>query len=154
MIEIEIIKQLRDETGAGVLDVKKALEKFAGDVALAKKELMEKGAIRAAKKQEERVTKDGLVYAYIHGTGNVGSLVCVACETDFVAKTEEFQKLCKEIAMQVSSEEYKDIKELLNSEYIRDPSKKISDLIVELIAKVGEKIEIKNFCRMSVTDAE
>jgi elongation factor Ts len=152
MIAIEVIKQLRDETGAGVLDVKKALEKFAGDIEQAKKELMEKGAIRAAKKQEERTANDGLVYAYIHGAGKVGSLVCIACETDFVAKTDEFQKLCKEIAMQVSSEKYNDIEELLNSEYIRDPSKKISDLITEVVAKVGEKIQIKNFCRMSVTE--
>ncbi len=151
MIDIDTIKKLREGTGAGVLDVKKSLEKYDNNVELAKKELMEKGAAKAAKKQEERTTKDGLVYAYIHGAGKVGSLVCVACETDFVAKTEDFQKLCKEIGMQAASEEYKDVDELLNAEYIRDPSKKISDLVTEVIAKVGEKIEIRNFCRMSIT---
>jgi elongation factor Ts len=77
-------------------------------------------------------------------------MVFLACETDFVAKTEDFQKLCKEVAMQVSSEDYKDVDALLNAEYIRDPSKKIAGLISETIAKVGEKIEIKSFCRMSV----
>ncbi len=150
MIDIQTIKELREQTGAGMLDVKQALEKYQGDVEQAKKELIEKGLAKAAKKQEERVTKDGLVYAYIHGVGKVGSLVALACETDFVAKTEDFKKLCHEIALQVSTDEYKDVEELLNAEYIRDPGKKISDLVSETIAKVGEKIEIKNFCRLSV----
>lgn len=150
MIDIQTIKQLREETGAAILDIKNTLAKYDGDSQKAKKELMEKGAIKAAKKQAERTTKDGLIYSYIHGAGKVGSMVFLACETDFVAKTEDFQKLCKEIAMQVSSEEFKDTDALLNSEYIRDPSKKIADLINETVAKVGEKIEIKSFCRMSV----
>jgi elongation factor Ts len=150
MIDIELIKALREETGAAILDVKNTLAKFEGDIEKARKELMEKGAVKAAKKQEERTTKDGLIYSYIHGAGKVGSLVFLACETDFVAKTDDFQKLCKEIAMQVSAEEYKNIDELLDADYIRDPSKKISGLISETVAKLGEKIEIKDFCRMSV----
>jgi elongation factor Ts len=150
MIDIELIKTLREETGAAILDVKNALTKFGGDIEKARKELMEKGAVKAAKKQEERTTKDGLVYSYIHGAGKVGSMVFLACETDFVAKTDDFQKLSKEVAMQVSAEEYKSVDELLEAEYIRDPSKKISDIINETVAKVGEKIEIKDFCRMSV----
>jgi elongation factor Ts len=150
MIDIETIKKLREETGAAILDVKNTLSKYDGDIKKARKELMKKGAIKAAKKQEERTTKDGLIYAYIHGAGKVAGMVLLACETDFVAKTEDFQKLCKEIAMQVSAEEYKDIDALLNAEYIRDPSKIIADLINETVAKVGEKIEIKDFYRMSV----
>ena len=150
MIDIETIKKLREDTGAAILDVKNTLTKYNGDIEKARKELMEKGAIKAAKKQEERTTKDGLIYSYIHGAGKVGSMVFLACETDFVAKTEDFQKLCKEVAMQVSAEEYKDVDALLNAEYIRDPSKRIADLISETVAKVGEKIEIKSFCRMSV----
>jgi elongation factor Ts len=150
MIDIETIKKLREDTGAAILDVKNTLTKYDGDVEKARKELMEKGALKAAKKQEERTTKDGLIYSYIHGAGKVGSMVFLACETDFVAKTEDFQKLCKEVAMQVSAEEYKDVDALLEAEYIRDPSKTIADLISETVAKVGEKIEIKSFCRMSV----
>ena len=150
MIDIETIKKLREDTGAAILDVKNTLTKYNGDIEKARKELMEKGAIKAAKKQEERTTKDGLIYSYIHGAGKVGSMVFLACETDFVAKTEDFQKLCKEVAMQVSAEEYKDVDALLEAEYIRDPGKTIADLISETVAKVGEKIEIKSFCRMSV----
>jgi elongation factor Ts len=152
MIDINTIKQLREETGAAMLDVKQVLEKYDGDMELAKKELMEKGLAKAAKKQEERTTKDGLVYSFIHGNGKVGSLVVVACETDFVAKTEEFKKLCHEIALQAVSGGYNNNDELLSSEWIKDESKKISDLISETIAKLGEKIELKSFCRLSVND--
>ncbi|EKD99478.1 MAG: hypothetical protein ACD_22C00251G0003 [uncultured bacterium] len=150
MLDIETIKKLREDTGAAILDVKQTLQKYDGDVEKTRKELMEKGMAKAAKKQEERTTKDGLVHAYIHGTGRVGSIVVLACETDFVAKTDDFIKLIHEIAMQVAGDDYKTLDDLLNAEYIRDGSKKISDLISETIAKVGEKIEIKDFKRMNV----
>lgn len=143
------IKKLRDETGAGVLDIKKALDEFAGDLEKTRAHLMEKGKARAASKSD-RVAGDGLVFSYIHGNGKVGSLVYVACETDFVAKTPEFQTLCKEIAMQAASIEYANIEDLLNDDYIRNESKKIKDLVTETIAKVGENIEIKKICRFKV----
>src|SRR3989344_1942478 len=145
------IKKLREETGAGVLEVKQALEEFKGDYGKAKAVLVEKGAVKAAKKSE-RTTKDGLVHAYVHGAGKVGSLVVVACETDFVAKTEDFKKLCHEVAMQVCTDEYQDVETLLEAEYIRDSRKKVKDLITETIAKVGEKIEIKRFVRFAVNE--
>lgn len=148
-INIEDIKKLREETGAGMLEAKKALEANNGSYALAVAELMKQVAAKAAKKQD-RVTKDGLVSSYIHAGGKMGSLVCVACETDFVAKTDDFQKLVREIAMQVCTEDYENTEALLNSEYVRDASKKISDLIVETTAKVGEKIEIRGFCKFDV----
>ena len=151
MVDIKNIKELREETGAGVLDVKEALEKHKGDLDKARKELMKKGAAKAAKKQE-RTAGDGLIHSYIHAGGKIGSMVHLACETDFVAKTEDFQKLAHEIALQVAAEEYKNIKELLDADYVRDPEKKMSDLITEVTAKVGEKIELKNFCRFSVND--
>lgn len=153
MMEISIndIKKLREETGAGVLDVKKALEEAKGNYEKAKKDLIEKGVAKAAKKADRRAS-DGLVHSYIHLGGKIGSLVLVACETDFVAKTEDFKKLCHEIAMQVATDEYKDVKDLLDSEYIRDPNKKVSDFITEVTAKVGEKIEVKKFVRFSVKD--
>lgn len=149
MIDTELIKKLREETGAGVMDAKNTLEKYNGDYEQAKAELAAKGLAKADTKAD-RVTKDGLVYAYMHATGKVGSLVSIACETDFVAKTEEFKKLCHEVALQVCTETYADVTALLDAEYIKDDSKKISDLVRETVAKVGEKIEIRGFCRLDI----
>lgn len=146
---IEIIKKLRDETGAGILEIKNMLEEVSDDYEKAKEELLKKSAAKAAKKSD-RVAEDGLVYSYIHNSGKVGSLVLLSCETDFVAKTDDFQKLCREIAMQVCSEDYENVEKLLESEYIREPSKKILDLVNEATAKVGEKIEIRKFVKFSV----
>jgi len=146
---INDIKVLREETGAGVLEVKQALENFEGDLKKAKEELMKKVASKAAKKAD-RTANDGLVYAYIHATGKVGSLVEIACETDFVARTEDFKKLCHEVAMQVCTSEFKDVSELCESEYIRDSSKKIQDIVNEVTAKTGEKIEIRRFVKFVV----
>lgn len=149
MQNVEQIKKLREETGAGVLEVKEALEEFNGDYEKAKEKLMKKASAKAAKKAD-RVTKDGLVESYIHAGGKVGSLVEVACETDFVAKTDDFQKLVKEIAMQVVTGDYENVEELLASEYIRDGSKKIIDMVNEVTAKVGEKIEVRRFVKFDV----
>ena len=148
-LNVKDIKNLREETGAGVLEVKQALENSLGDYAKAKEELMKKVSSKAAKKSD-RVTKDGLIFAYLHAGGRVGTLIYMACETDFVAKTEDFQKLCKEVAMQAATGDYNSVEELLNDEYIREPSKKISDLLNETTAKVGEKIELKKFVKYSV----
>ena len=148
-ISIQDIKKLREETSASVMDVKKALEESSGDFEEAKKLLAEKGKAIAAKKSAERTAKDGLVESYIHTTGKVGSLILLACETDFVAKTDEFKKLAHEIAMQAAIQDYESIDELLEDEYIRDPSKKISDLITETVAKLGEKIVLSKVVRFS-----
>jgi len=131
------------------LEIKDVLEKTGEDFEKAKEELMKKVASKAAKKSD-RIAEDGLVYSYIHSSGKVGSLVLLSCETDFVARTDDFQKLCKEVAMQICTEDYENVESLLNSEYIRDPSKKISDLVNETIAKVGEKIEIRRFAKFTV----
>ena len=148
-LNIKDIKNLREETGAGVLEVKQALENSAGDFAKAKEELMKKVGVKAAKKSD-RVTKDGLIFSYLHAGGRVGTMIYMACETDFVAKTDDFQKLCKEVAMQAATGDYQSTEDLLNDEYIRDPSKNISDLLNEATAKVGEKIELKKFVKYSV----
>jgi elongation factor Ts len=151
MQNIEEIKKLREETGAGVLEVKQALEDAGGSYEKARELLMSKVKAKAEKKAD-RVTKDGLVESYIHMGGQAGSLVLVACETSFVAKTDDFKKLAHEIAMQVCTDNYTDVEMLLNSEYIRDSSKKIKDLINETIAKVGEKIEVRSFVRYDVRE--
>jgi elongation factor Ts len=148
-LDAKLIKELRDLTGAGVLDIKNALEKFEGDVEKTKNFLMEKGRERAAGKSD-RNAKDGLIYSYIHNGGKVGSMIYLACETDFVAKTEDFQNLCKEIAMQAATVPYENVEELLNDDYIRDGSKKIKDLITDTIAKVGENIELRKITRLKV----
>ena len=149
MKNVEKIKLLREETGAGVMEVKETLEKFEGDIDKARKELMSKVASKAAKKAE-RDASDGLVYSYIHNNGKVGSLILMACETDFVAKTDDFQKLCKEVAMQVCTDDYKDLDQLLDAEYMRDSSKKLRDLVTEATAKLGEKIELKQFTKYAI----
>jgi len=151
MKNIKKIKELREETGAGVMEVKEALEKHDGDIAKARKELQSKVAKKAAKKAD-RIAKDGLVYSYIHNNGKMGSMLVMACETDFVARTDDFKTLCKEIAMQICTDDYKNVGVLLKSEYMRDPSKTLNDLINEAIAKIGEKIELKKFVKYSVND--
>lgn len=150
-LNVNDIKNLREETGAGVLEVKQALENASGDVNKAREELMKKVSAKAAKKSE-RSANDGLVFSYIHAGGKIGSLVVVACETDFVAKTEDFQKLCKEVALQVCTADFATLEELLDSEYVRDAGKKIRNLVEEATAKIGEKIEIRKFVKFSVSD--
>lgn len=150
-INVEFIKKLREETGAGVMEVKKVLEEVGGDYEKAHAQLMSLVGAKAAKKAD-RQTKDGLVESYIHAGGKAGSLLWLACETDFVAKTEDFKKLAHEIALQVCSEDLTDVESLLASEYVRDASKKISDLINEVTAKVGEKIEVRGFVKFDVRD--
>jgi elongation factor Ts len=147
--DINAIKVLREETGAGVLEVKEALEASGGDTVKAREELMKKVSSKAAKKAD-RNAGDGLVYSYIHSTGKVGSLIEIACETDFVARTEDFKKLCREVAMQVCTSDFQNVEELNASEYIRDAGKTIKDIVNEVTAKTGEKIEIKRFVKFTV----
>ncbi|HOM78071.1 elongation factor Ts [Patescibacteria group bacterium] len=149
-MDINAIKKLREETSASVLDVKKALEEAEGDMVRAKELLAIRGQEIAAKKTAERTVNAGLIETYVHSTGKVGSMVMLLCETDFVAKNEEFKTLAHEIAMQVAASDYESMDALLDDEYIKDGSKKIRDLITEAIAKIGEKIELGKFVRFSV----
>lgn len=102
MISAGQVKELRERTGAGMMDCKKALEATGGDMEKAIEFLREKGLAAAAKKAG-RITSEGLIESYIHGGGRIGVLVEVNCETDFVAKTDEFKQLCRDIAMQVAA---------------------------------------------------
>jgi elongation factor Ts len=147
--DINVIKQLRDETGAGVMDVRNALTNANGDVAKAKEELYQKGLSRA-EKRADREANEGIIYSYIHNGSKLGAMVMLTCETDFVAKTDDFTRYAKDIAMQVSTQEYESLEDLLNSPYIKDESKKISDLVSELSAKTGEKVELKKFVRFAI----
>jgi len=100
---VGLIQKLRNQTGAGIMDVKSALDQAAGDENKAADILRKKGQKIAAKKQNEREAKDGIVEAYIHASGKVGSMIVLACETDFAAKNEQFKNLAHEIAMQVAA---------------------------------------------------
>jgi len=148
-IDINLIKKLREETSCGVMDAKNALNEAGGDFEKAKELIFKKGLARA-EKRADREANEGIVYSYIHNGNKIGSMIVLTCETDFVAKTEDFSKTAKEIALQVSTEDYSDLESLLNSPYMRDESKKVSDIVAELSAKTGEKVELKKFVRFAI----
>ncbi|OIP57660.1 MAG: translation elongation factor Ts [Candidatus Levybacteria bacterium CG2_30_37_29] len=150
MVNTNLIKELRDKTSAGIADCRVALEEANGDIKKATEILQKKGFEKAAKKSD-RQTGEGLVESYIHQTGKVGVLISLLCETDFVARTDEFKTLAHEIAMQIAAMNPKDSKSLLSQEYIRDGSKTINDLIQETIAKLGENIKIGTFSRIQIS---
>lgn len=147
-ISAKLIKELRDKTSAGVNDCKEALEEAKGDLKKAEEILAKKGFEKAAKKGD-RATEAGLVDSYVHA-GRIGVLVELLCETDFVARTDEFKTLAHEISLQVSSMNPKNATELLKQEYIRDGSKTIQDLITAAIAKLGENITLGKFSRIEI----
>lgn len=144
---INQIKKLREEIGAPVAEIKKALESAFGNEKKAKEILRKSGFERAAKKAERKI-KSGWIFSYIHHSGQVGAIVDLGCETDFVARTDEFQSLGKELAMQVASMNPKDVRDLLSQSYIRQPDKTVEDLIKETMAKTGENIKVKEFRRL------
>lgn len=159
------VKELRDQSGAGVMACRNALLEAEGDIEKAHQILKEKGILKAQKKAE-RATTQGVIEAYIHTGGRIGAMVEVNCETDFVARTDEFKELAHNLAMQVAamppqfistdevSEENTDIELqaacLLLQPYIKDPDKTIQDIIVETIAKVGENIKVTRFARFEL----
>ena len=147
-VDVSLIKKLREKTAAGVADVREALEEAKGDLKAAEQLLRERGFEKAAKKGG-RETKAGLIESYVH-QARVGAMIEVFCETDFVARTDEFKTLTHEIAMQVASMNPKDTSDLLKQEYIRDSSKTINDLIKETIAILGENITIGRIARFEI----
>lgn len=191
---MDLIKELREKTGAGVMDCKKALISANGDLDKAI-EILRKEGIAVAEKKGARVAKEGRIESYIHPGSKIGVLVEINCETDFVARTDEFRNLAKEIAMQIaaSSPRYispsdvpQDVLDkekeiyttqarnegkpervidrivegriekfyqevcLLEQSWIRDPEKRIKDLIHETIARLGENIVIRRFVRFEL----
>ena len=197
-IAAKLVKTLRDKTGAGMMDCKKALVESDGDLEKAVDHLRKSGIAKAEKKGS-RDTKDGLVYSYIHAGGRLGVLVELNCETDFVAKTEGFNELAHNIAMQIaatnplaldresvdpavikrekeiftdqakSAGKPKNIIEkmvegrlnkffqescLLDQTYIKDPDKKVNDLLTETIATLGENISINRFVRFAIGESD
>ena len=148
-VDLTLLKKLRRETSAGIADCRKALEETKNDYEEALVWLKKHGLEKAAKKSD-RETSQGLVESYIHQNGRVGALVEILCETDFVARTDEFKNLVHEICMQVAAMNPKDVSALLKQEYIRDNSKTIENLIKEAIAKLGENIVVKKLQRFEI----
>lgn len=144
-MNLEEVKKLRKETNLPIMECKKALEEAEGDYNKAKEILKEKG-IETLNKKAQRSTSAGIIVSYTHAN-RIGVLLELACETDFVAKNEEFKKLALEILLQIASMAPKSKEELLNQIYIRDESKTVKDLLTEKIAQLGENIKVKRFLR-------
>jgi len=149
-INLETIKKLRQDSGAGIADTREALDSSGGDIEKAKELLKKKGFDKAAGKAD-RATGAGLVEVYSHG-GKVGVLVELLCETDFVAKTEDFKNLAHELSLQIASMKPESVTDLLSQEYIRDNSQTIESLIKGVIGKLGENIVIGRFERIALGD--
>ncbi len=151
-IDFQLINKLREETGAPVIRVKKVLDEVKGDEKAALKILKEEGFAKVAKR-EGRETGKGKIFSYSHHTGNIAALVELLAETDFVVRNPLFEELGKNVAMQLAFQDVKDEKELENCEFIKDPSKKISDLVKEVIAKTGENVRLGKFARIEINSA-
>jgi elongation factor Ts len=145
---IEKIKKLREETEISIAECRKALEEAKGDLEKAK-EILKKRYGEMAKKRKERETKEGIIEAYIHPGKKIGVLLELRCESDFVAKNPEFQKLAHELCLQIAAIDPEEIP-LLEQNWIRDESKKIKDLISEYIAKFDENIVVERFARFQI----
>jgi elongation factor Ts len=162
-ITAQMVKDLREQTGAGILDCRNALKTCEGNVDKAVEALKAKGLAKA-EKRAARTTASGLVETYIHTAGRIGAMIEVNCETDFVARTDQFKEMAHCLAMQVaamapvcvSKEDAPEGKEvsdeacLLLQPYIKDPTKLIKDVVAETIAKTGENIKIRRFIRFEL----
>ncbi len=163
---VEQIRTLREQTGAGIMECKQALESNEGDLDKAAAALRQKGFARAARRAD-RDTTEGVVEAYIHTGGRVGALVELGCETDFVARTAEFKQLAHDIAMQVAAMgpvylSDSDIEpgdsrpanqvSLLQQNFIKDNSRVVGEIIQELAAKVGENVKVVRFSRLAIEE--
>ena len=195
--DLKLVKELRDKTGAGMMDCKNALKKTNGDLEKAVDHLRKTGIAKAEKKGE-RTAKEGLIFSYIHHGGRLGVLVELNCETDFVAKTDGFSDLAHSLAMQIAATNPLSIKRddvdksllerekaifseqakesgkpenildkivegrvekffaescLLEQQFIKDPERKVIDLLTEAVATLGENIIINRFTRYAIGES-
>ncbi len=174
MTELEKIKKLREITSVGIVDCKKALQESKGDFDGAL-DLLKKKGIEVTEKKKGRKTSQGLIDSYIHFGGNLGVLVEVNCETDFVARTDVFKSFVKDVAIQIAASnpkyvsrddvpkeeltEVSDIDEyvkencLLEQVFVKDNSKTVGEYLREIVSQTGENVVIKRFVRFSLDDA-
>jgi elongation factor Ts len=174
-VTTQMIKDLREKTGAGIMDAKRALEEAGGNVEKAMDNLRQQGLAKAGKKAS-RTANEGVINTYIHGQGRIGAMVEVNCETDFVARTEDFKSLAYDISMQVAAmspryvsteeiaeEDYAELERefgdrdaavkavVLNEQaFIKDPKQSIGDLVKDAISKLGENIVVRRFVRFEL----
>jgi len=145
---MEDVAKLRELTGAGVVECKKALDEAAGDFDRAKDIIFERGIARAEKKSD-RATGAGLLETYIHN-GRVSVMLELRCETDFVARNEKFQALAHDIAMHIAAMNPATVEELYAQQYVKDPSMTIEELIKNLIGTIGENMKVEKFVRFEI----
>lgn len=173
-VSMDQVKELRERTGAGVLEAKKILEEVGGDMKQAIERMRERG-LKVADKKKDRVANEGRIDVYIHAGNRLAAMVEVNCETDFVARNDEFIKLVKDIALHIASnpdtkyvtkdqvpageaeaydagtpEEYYEKTVLMQQPFVRNPSETIEDLVRNTIAKTGENIVVRRFTRYEV----
>ena len=151
MVSAAMVKELREKTGAGMMDCKKVLTEADGDMEKAIELLRERGIAKAAKKSD-RIAAEGLVLGYVSEDGKVGAVVEVNSETDFVAQNAEFKAFVEAIAKQVALKNPADVESLLEQESIEETGKKVSDVLVDKVAKIGEKLSIRRFTRFETAD--
>jgi elongation factor Ts len=147
-VNIELLKKLRNETSASIADCRRALEENDNNYDKAAKWIKD-NAIMKAEKKSDRTTSQGMVDSYVHNN-RIGVLVELLCETDFVARTDDFRKLAREISMQISAMNPENVEALLKQEYIRDASHTIEQLIKGVIGTLGENITVKRFTRFEL----
>jgi elongation factor Ts len=148
-VSADSVKALRDKTGVSVMECKKALEEAAGDMDKALLILSARAAASVGKKAD-RTLAAGSVASYVHSTKQMGAIIVLACETDFVAKGEEFNQLAYDIAMHAAAMRPETAEELVVQPYIKDPSKTIADLLAGATQKFGERIEVSKMAFFSV----
>ena len=146
MITAQLVKELREKTGAGMMDCKKVLTETDGDMEKAAELLRERGITKAAKKSD-RIAAEGLVYCYVTDDKKVGVVLEVNAETDFVAKNEEFRKFVADTAKQIAVTNPANVESLLAEKSINDSSKTIKDILTDKIATIGENLSIRRFVR-------
>lgn len=143
------IRKLKEDTGAPVMRAKQVLEEYGGDEKKAF-EILQKEGFEKAAKREGRETGQGVIETYVHHSGKVAAVVEVLCETDFVARNDVFKAMAHDVALQLASMDAKDSEDLLTQDFIKDPSKKVSDLVKEVIAKTGENVRIGRIYRIEL----
>lgn len=146
---LELIKEIREQTGAGVVEVKKALDEVGGDKDKALEILKEK-ALKKADKKADRVAGEGIVTSYIHANGKSGAIIKLVCETDFVAMNDDFKELATDIAMQIVAMNPENVEELYAQVFIKDPEITIDGLVKSKIAAMGENIKVDKFVKIDI----
>ena len=146
---IELVKKIRQETSLGIMEIKSAVEEAGGDEKKAKEILKEKG-YKKAESKTERETHQGRVATYTHSTGKIGVMVELLCETDFVAKHEDFLALSKDVCLQIAAMNPETVEDLLKQEFIKDSSKTIEQMIKTLVAKFEENMKLTRFARFEI----